>query len=86
MFCLCCYAHFLPSASQISAPKIFRRHGNPKLDFGIEGEEPRLSQPGHVRGARNVHNQNAATMAIALSEINRLGLCVIENLSDLVRH
>src|SRR5580700_9194588 len=60
--------------------QVLRRHHHAKLDLGVKVEEPRLGEPGHVRGLRDLDNQNATALAVALAEVSSLRLDVVENL------
>ena len=62
--------------------QIVRRHGHPELHLGVEVEEPWLGEPGNVRRAVEVDDENAAAAAIDLAKVRRLRLRIIENLLD----
>ncbi len=40
---------FLAKFVQSSSLQVVRRHGNPKLDISLKGEEPRFCQRGNLR-------------------------------------
>src|ERR1700690_3682335 len=73
-------APLLPQPLKIRLRQDCRRHHHPKFDLGVEVEKPGLSEPGYVRGLRDIDNQNATPLAVALSEVSSLRLDVVENL------
>src|ERR1035441_114000 len=74
-----CLSPLLSERLQIRSPEIFRRHGDPKLHFRIECEEPRLSKRRDIRRITNVHDQSSGTSAVVFGEISSFGLDGLKN-------
>src|SRR5271166_5058410 len=68
----------LPELVEIGAGQILRGHGDAEFDICLESQEPWLRQGRKIRRFLDVHDKNAAALAVQIGKIDGLGFDLFE--------
>ena len=63
-----------------STRKVFWRHRDSKLYVGVKGQKEWLGDSRYLRWVSDIHDHESAALTVALGEVDRLGLHVLQDL------